>query len=166
MVDLVALFEPTEDCDGVLDRGRRHEDLLKAALEGGVLFDVLAIFVEGGRTDHPELASGQHRLDHVAGVHGPFGRAGPHDGVELVDEGDDLAFGIGDLFQDRLQAFLELAAILGPGDHRAHVEADDPLALEAFRHVALDDPLSQALDDGGLAHSRLADQDRVVLGAA
>src|SRR5213076_2432447 len=38
--------------------------------------------------------------------------------------------------------------------------------LQAFGHVAAGDALGQALDDGGLAHARLADQDRVVLGAA
>ena len=40
------------------------------------------------------------------------------------------------------------------------------LSLEAFRHVAIDDAQRQALDDGGLADAGLADQHRVVLGAA
>ena len=164
MVDLVALFQSPQDGDGVLHRWRRHEDLLKPALEGGVFFDVLAVLVERGGADHAQLASGQHRLDHVAGVHGPFGRTRSHDGVELVDEGDDLALGVGDLLQYGLQAFLELAPVLGPGHHRAHVEADDPLALEPFRNVTLDDALGQSLDDGRLADAGLTDQDRVVLG--
>src|SRR6185503_11812991 len=42
----------------------------------------------------------------------------------------------------------------------------DALFLEALRHVTAHDALSQALDDGGLAHARLADEDRVVLGPA
>jgi hypothetical protein len=41
-----------------------------------------------------------------------------HDGVHLVDEGDDLTVGVGDLLQDRLEPLLELAAVLGPGEHR------------------------------------------------
>ena len=40
---------------------------------------------------------------------------------------------------------------------------DDALVLEALGHVAADDALGQALDDGGLADARLADEDRVVL---
>ena len=40
------------------------------------------------------------------------------------------------------------------------------LALQRRRHVAFDDALRQALDDGRLADARLADQHRVVLGAA
>ena len=41
-----------------------------------------------------------------------------------------------------------------------------PLVLQALGHVAADDALGEALDDGGLADAGLADQDRVVLGAA
>ena len=65
----------------------------------------------------------------------------------------------------RLEPLLELAAELGAGDQRAHVEREDALVLEALGHLAVDDALGQALDDGGLADARLADQHRVVLGA-
>ena len=67
--------------------------------------------------------------------------------------------------EHRLEPFLELAAVLGPGDQGAHVQGDDALALQALRHVLLDDALGQSLDDGGLADARFADEHRVVLGA-
>ena len=86
--------------------------------------------------------------------------------MELVDEGDDLALGVGDLLEDGLEPLLELAAVLGAGHHRAEVEADEALVLEALGHVALDDAPGQALDDRGLADAGLADEHRVVLGAA
>ena len=35
------------------------EHLLEAALEGGVLLDVLAVLVEGGGADHAQLARGR-----------------------------------------------------------------------------------------------------------
>src|SRR5207249_5144542 len=53
---------------------------------------------------------------------------------------------------------------LRTGDERAEVERDDALVLEGLGHVAADDALGEPLDDGGLADSGLADQDRVVLG--
>ena len=56
--------------------------------------------------------------------------------------------------------------ILGAGDQRAHVERDDALVLQPFRHVAAHDALRQAFHDGGLADAGLADQHRIVLGAA
>ena len=125
MVDLVALLETAQDGDGVLGGRLTDEDLLEAPLEGGVGLDVLAELVEGGGADHAQLAAGEQRLDHVAGVHGPLGGTGPDDGVQLVDEGDDLAVGVGDLREHGLEAVLELAAVLGAGDHAGQVEADE-----------------------------------------
>ena len=49
---------------------------------------------------------------------------------------------------------------------RAEVEGVDVLVLEGLGHLALDDVLGQALDDGGLADAGLADEHGVVLGAA
>ena len=68
--------------------------------------------------------------------------------------------------QHGLEALLELAAELGAGHQRAEVERHHALVLQRLRHVALDDAQRQALDDGGLADAGLADQHRVVLGAA
>ena len=75
-------------------------------------------------------------------------------------------FGVGDFLEHGLEPLFELAAILRAGDERAHVERDDPLVAQALGHVAADDPLRQSLDDGRLADAGLADEHRVVLGAA
>ena len=166
MVHLVAVFQPAQDADGVLHRRLADEHLLEAPLQRGVLLDVLAVLVERGGADQPQLAAGQHRLDHVAGVHRPLaGRAGADDGVQLVDEGDDLAGRVLDVVEHGLEPFLEFAAVLGAGHHRAHVQADDGLVAQALGHVAGDDALGQTLDDGGLTDTGLTDQHRVVLGA-
>src|SRR5262249_47756830 len=45
-------------------------------------------------------------------------------------------------------------------------DLDQPLAGEGTRHVAVDDALCEPFDDRGLAHSRLSDQYRIVLGPA
>ena len=90
VVHLVALLQPAQDRDGVLDGRLVDEHRLEAALEGGVLLDVLAVLVERGGADAVQLAAGQHRLEQVAGVHRALGPAGADDGVQLVDEQDDL----------------------------------------------------------------------------
>ena len=166
VVNLVALAQPAQDADRVLDGRLADHHRLEAALERGVLLDVLAVLVQRGRANHVQLAAREHRLQHVGGVHRPFGGAGADDGVELVDEEDDLAGRVGDFLQHRLEPFLELAAVLRARDQRAHVEADDPLRLEPFGHVLPHDALREPFDDGGLADARLADEHRVVLGAA
>src|SRR5690606_12971599 len=116
--------------------------------------------------DEPQLAAGQHGLEHVARVHGALAaRPGADDGVQLVDEGDDLAVGGGDLLEHGLEPLLELAAVLRARDHAREVERDEPLVLERLGHVTGHDALREALDDGGLADAGLTDEHRVVLGA-
>ncbi len=165
-MDLVTLTQPAQDADRVLDGGLVDLHRLETPFQRRVLLDVLAVFVQRGRADRVQLAAGEHRLEHVRGVERAFGGAGADDGVQLVDEEHDRAVRLGDFRQHGLQTILELAAILGAGDERAHVEPDDALVLEPFGHVAADDALRQALDDGGLADAGLADEHRVVLGAA
>ena len=146
--------------DGLADEHR-----LEAALERGVLLDVLAVLVERGGADGAQLPAGEHRLEHVAGVHRALRGAGADDRVQLVDEHDDLALGVGDLLQHRLQAVLKLPSVLRAGDHRTEVERDELAVAQALGHVAVHDPLGKALDDRGLPDARLADQHGIVLGA-
>src|SRR5216683_862462 len=84
---------------------------LEAALEGGVLLDVLAVLVQRGRADALNLAARQGGLQDVGGIDGAFRRSRAHQRVELVDEEHHLATGA-DLIEDLLQALLELAAVL------------------------------------------------------
>ena len=51
VVNLVALAQAAEDADGVLDGRLVDQHRLEAALERGVLLDVLAVLVERGRAD-------------------------------------------------------------------------------------------------------------------
>ena len=86
---LVAFLEPAQDRDRVLDRRLVDVDRSEAALERGVLLDVLPVLVERRRADAAELAAGEHRLQQVRGVDGALGSAGADDRVELVDEEHD-----------------------------------------------------------------------------
>ena len=75
VVHLVALLQAAQDRDGVLDRRLVDQHRLEAALQGGILLDVLAIFIQRRGADAVQLAARQHGLEQVAGVHGPFGLA-------------------------------------------------------------------------------------------
>ena len=165
MMHLVPLLESAQNRDRVGHCRLAHVHRLEAALERGVLLDVFAILVERGRTHDPQLAAGQHRLEHVAGIHGALGGAGANERVHFVDERDELALGRRDLLEHRLEALLELTAEFGAGDERAQIERHEPLVLETLGHVAVHDALRESFHDGGLADARLADEHRVVLGA-
>ena len=166
VVLLVLVLEPAQDRDGVLDARLVDEDRLEAAGERRVLLDVLLVLVERGGADAVQLAARERGLEQVGGVHGAVGLAGADQGVHLVDEQDDAAVRRRHLLQHGLEPLLELAAILRARDQGAHVEGEQLLVLQALRHVAVDDALGQPLDDRGLADAGLADQHRIVLGAA
>ena len=166
VVQFVFFLDAPQDRDRVLDRRLADIDRLEAAFERGVLLDILAVLVEGRRADAMQFAARQCRLQHVGGVHRAFRLAGADQGVQFVDEQDDALGARGDFLQYRLQPLLELAAVFAAGEQRAEIERQELLVLQALRHVAVDDALRQALDDRGLADPGLADQHRIVLGAA
>ena len=166
MVHFIAFLQSAQDRDRVLHRGLVDQHLLEATLKSWILFDVLTVFVECCGSDTAQFASGQHRFEQVAGIHGATSGAGPNHRVDLIDEQNDLSFGVSDLLENRFEPFLEFAAIFGPGDQGPHVEGDELSVLQRLRNIAVDDALSEAFDNGGLADARFADQHRVVLGSA
>ncbi len=166
VVDFVALLQAAQDRDGVLDVRFGHQHGLEAALERGVLLDVLAVLVERRRADTSQLAARERGLQQVRGVGRAFGGARADDGVQLVDEQDHLTLRVGDFLQHGLQPILELAAVLRARDHRAHVERDDAAIAQTLGHIAGNHALREALDDRGLADARFPNQHWIVLGAA
>ena len=165
VVRLVLVPQTLQNLQRGLRGGLTHGDRLEAALQRGVLLDVLAVLVQGGRADNADLAASQCGLDDVGGVHRALGRACAHDGVQLVDEQDDVAVLL-HLVQRVLDALLELAPVLRAGHHAAQIKGQHPLIQQLLRHVAGGDALGQPFGDGGLAHAGLTDEHGVVLRAA
>ena len=162
-MSLVLLLEAAQDRDRVLDRRLRDEHRLETPRQRRVLLDVLAILVERGRADAVQLTARQRRLQQVRGVHCAFRLARADQRVHFVDEQDHAALRRDHLVQHSLQPLLELAAIFGPGDQRAHVERQELLVAQRLRHVAVDDAEREPFHDRSLAHARLADQHGIVL---
>ena len=109
----------------------------KATLERGVLLEVLAVLVERGGADGLEFATGEHRLEDRRSVDGALGGTGTHEGVDLVDEQDDVAAGL-DLLEHLLQALLEVTAVAAAGDECAEVEGVELLVAERCRGSSFD----------------------------
>src|SRR5215510_3590400 len=166
VMHLVTLLQPAQDRYRVLDRRLLDLDWLETAFERGVLLNVFAVFVERRRADAVQFAAREHRFEQVSGVHRAFGAARADHRVQFVNEEDDFALALLNLFQHGLQTFFEFSAVLRAGDKRAHVESDDLFAFQTFGHVAAHDALGQPLDNGGFADARFADQYRIVFGSA
>ena len=166
MVLLVLFLQTAQNRDRVFHRRLIDEHRLEAAGKCRVLLDMLPVFVERSRADAVQFATRQCRLQQVRRIHGSIRLAGADQRVHLVDEQDDVAIGGSDFGKHGLQPLLELAAIFGAGNQRAHVERHQLLVLQRFRDVAIDDAQRQPFGDRRLADTGFADQHRIVLGAA
>src|SRR5690606_1378902 len=63
-----------------------------------------------------------------------------------------------------LQTRRESAAVAAAGEQRAHVELIDSRVAQHLGYLAADDAERETLGDRGLAHARVADEQRIVLG--
>jgi len=164
MVRLVPVPQPPQDGERVVDGRLGDQDGLEPASQRGIPLDVLPVLAERGCADDVQLAAGEGRFDHIGSVHAALGAsAGADDRVQLVNEDDELVTVLADLVDDPAQALLEVTAVASASDHARQLELNDPLARQRLRDFLVHDALRDSLDDGGLAHSGLADQHRIVL---
>ena len=160
---LIPLLEAAQYAYGILDGGLIHHDGLESPGKGGVLFDILAVFVKGGGAYAMELTPCKHGLKQVARIHAALGTACANDIVQLVDKEDYSAFAALHLVEHRLEPLLKLAPELCAGNQRTHVQGEYPALFKVCGHVSADYALGQALRNSSLAHARLAYEHRVVL---
>ena len=164
-MEFIFLLQPAQNGDGVLNGRLADEHRLEPAGERGILFDMLAIFIERRGTDTMEFAPRQRRFEQIRRIHRPFGFAGTDQGMHFIDEQQNVSGTGGNFIKHPLQPLFELAAIFGPGNQAAHVERHQRPALQSVGHVTVDDAQRQPLGNRGLADAGLADQDRIILGA-
>ena len=122
-----------------------NENGREAPLQGGVLFNVFAEFVQCGCADALQLAARKSRFEHVAGVHGALGRPRADDSMQFVDEEDDVALTALNLLNGGFQPLLELAAEARARDHGAQIKRHHRLAAQNLGHIVVGDFLRQAL---------------------
>src|SRR5438067_1762206 len=85
--------------------------------------------------------------------------------MELVDE-DDGILRLHQLLHNGFQSLFKLSAILRSCHDQGKIESQNALVGKKRRNFSVGNALRQALNDGRLAHARLANQHGIVLGAA
>ena len=68
VVLLVFILDVVQNLDGLLHGGGFHNHLLETPLQRTIFLNVLAVFIEGGRTDALDFSTGQSRFEHVARI--------------------------------------------------------------------------------------------------
>ena len=163
MVQLIALPQPPQDLQagGAVRLADQH--LLETALQGGVLLNGAAEILGGGGADAAQITTGQGRLEDAGRI---AARALAIDhGMEFVEEEHNSARSVrlGHLLEHAAQPFFELTAKLGTGDQGPQIEGDQSHSPQGIGHITGHDALGQPFGHSGLADTRLADQDGIVL---
>ena len=166
MVVLVLLLQASEYGNRFGRARFVHHNLLETALEGLVLLEVLLVLVQGGGAYGSQFSPCEGRLQDVGGVHGTGTAAGTDQGVNLIDEEDDLTVAFDHFLYHSLQSLLELALILGSRDERAHVQGIYLPVLQVLRDLPVNNLAGNSFGDGCLTHTRFTYKNRVVLGPA
>src|SRR6185312_9581699 len=163
VVRLIALLQSAQNGNRVLHIRLAYKHNLETPLQGRVLLNVFAVFVQRGRANRAQLAAGQRRLQHVGGVNRALRRARANQRMQLVNEENDLPVRVLYLFENRLQPVLKLATILCASQHGPKVQGNHLLVAQDLGHVSVNDASRQSLDNRRFAHARLANQHRIIL---
>ena len=84
--------------------------------------------------------------------------------MDLINEQDSF-FLLLQFLHHGFESFLEITAIARTGQQGAHVERPDDSLIQDLRGFTIDNLLGQAFGDRRLAHTGIADEDRIVLAA-
>ncbi len=156
-------LQALEDLDGIRDRRLIDIDLLEAPHQGAVLFEILPIFLVGGRADAAQRARRQSWLQQVRGIHRTARcRPGTNHRMNFIDEENRLGMGF-DFLHHLLEALLEITAIPRPREQRPHIQRINRGIGQHIRHVTIDDLPGKTFGNRGLADAGITHQKRVVL---
>ena len=165
MMIFIAFLQSAQDGDGRLHTRFFHHDRLETAFQSRILFHMLAVFIQRSRADTAQFTTGQLRFEQVGRVGRSFGRAGTHQGMQLINKEDNGPVAGGHFLDKGFQTILKFTSVFRAGDHAAQIHRDQSLVLEGFRYVTADDTAGDPLHDSGLAHTGLTDQDGIILSA-
>ena len=145
--------------------GLTYGNRLETTLQRGVLFNVLAVFIQGCCTDNLDLAAAESRLQNIGGVYGSLSGACADNGVQLVDEKDDVAV-LFSLLHYLFDTVFKFAAVLSTSYHAGKIQREQLFVQQLFRHFTLGNFPSQSLGNGRLADTGFTDKTGVILTAA
>ena len=159
---VVLILQALQYLDGLLLGRFLDVYLLESAHDALALGDVAVVFLVGGGADESDVASLQVLLEHVGSIWSAIRTTtGTYHIVNLVEIDDAVAL-LGGTLHHCLDAFLEVATILGTSQHLGDIHAVDASTLQSLRHLTVVDELGETIYQGCLAHTRLADVQRIV----
>jgi hypothetical protein len=165
VVRFVFVAQALQDLDGVSNFWLFNFDRLKATLECCIFFEVLAKLIECCCTDCLQFTARKHWLKNRCCIDRAFCCTRANKRVNLVNEQDDVATSF-DFFEHFLQTLFEVSAITTTCNKCTEVKCVELLAGESLWHVVANDLLCKTFNDCSFTNTWLADENRIVFGAA
>src|SRR5574344_1482579 len=154
MVVLVTFLQSTQDTDGTHFVRFIHHHGLETTFQRLVLFEILLVFVERRGTYRAQFTTSQSRFQNIRRIHSSFTAAGTHQRMYLIDEEDDVTVALCHLVDHALQSFLEFTFIFGTCEQSPHIQREQLLVFQVFRHIPPYDTFGEPFHDSRLTRTR------------
>ena len=142
-----------------------HAHRLKPPLKGGILFNMLAVFLKSGCANQLNFPSCQSRLKNIRGINRALCRTCPDDGMDFINEKNDIACRLY-ILQCLFHAFLKFPTIFRACDHSGQIQRKNPLMPQGIGHIAITDFLRQTLHNRRFPDTGVTHQAGVILRSA
>ena len=163
MVYLVTILQTTKNGNRIFHGRFFYHNRLEPTFQSRILFNILTVFIQCGRTDTMKLTTGQHRLQHIAGIKGSVCLACTDNRMQLINKQDDLTITVLHILKHGFQTLLEFTTILRTCNQCTHIQCKNLLILQSFRNITIYNPLCKPFHNRGLTNTGFTNQNRVIL---
>ena len=164
VVDFVAVLQAAQNRNRVFHARLAHQHFLETTFQRGIFFNILAVFVQRGRTDAVQFAARQGRFQHIARVHSAVCFTCAHQCMNFVNKNQCIAIVLCQIVQHGFQALFKFAAVFRAGNQSRQIQYQQAFAAQGFGHFAVHDALRQAFHNRGFADTGFANQHGIVFG--
>ena len=161
MVGFVAVAKTFQDVNGVWKRRLVYLYRLETTSKRCVFFKVLAVLIQSGCTDCLQLSTSKHRFQNRSCVDCTLSSTCANQGVDLIDESDDVATGT-NFLGDFLKSFFEVSAVAATCNKGTKIKCVELFVLQGFWHVAGNNCLRKTFNNCSFSYAWFTNQDRVV----
>ena len=163
MIYFITILQSTQDRNRVLHSRFFYHNRLETPFQSGIFFNILSVFIQSGSTDTVQLTTSQHRFQHITRIQSTVRLAGTNNGVQLINEQNDLSVAVLHIIQYGFQTFLEFTSVFCTGYQCSHIQSEYLLVLQSLRDITFYNTLCQPFHHGGLTDTGFTDKYRVVL---
>ncbi len=163
MVYFVTVFKTSKNGNRIFYSRFFYHNRLETAFQSRILFNILTVFIQCGRTDTMKLATSQHRLQHIAGIECTVCLTCTNNRMQLINKQDDLSITVLHILKNGFQTLFKFTTILRTCNQCTHIQCKNLLILQSVRNITIHNPLGKTFDNCSLTNTGFTDQNRVIL---